>query len=66
VRTELKTEEPTFEPVCGKDLKYDAVQKISYEGIIECFHQGNELLGGYIPQMISVHDPDEYFCHSKR
>lgn len=62
VRTELKTEEPTFEPGVWKDLKYDAIQKISYDGILACFEQGNELLGGYIPQMVSVHDPDEYLA----
>src|SRR4051812_39830117 len=62
VRTELKTEEPTFEPGVWKDLKYDAIQKISYEGILECFEQGNELLNGYVPQWVSVHDPDEYLA----
>ncbi|MFI5194975.1 MAG: aldo/keto reductase [Chitinophagales bacterium] len=61
-RTALKTEEPTFEPGVWKGLHYDAVQKISFEGIMECFEQGNELLGGYVPQMISVHDPDEYLA----
>ena len=65
VRTALKTEEPTFEPGVWKDLQYDAVQKISYDGIIECFEQGNELLNGYIPQMVSVHDPDEYMALAK-
>jgi len=65
VRSELKTPEPTFEPGVWKDLKYDAVQKISYDGIIECFEQGNELLGGYIPQMVSVHDPDEYLAAAR-
>ncbi len=65
VRTELKTEEPTFEPGIWKGLKYDAVQKISYDGIIECFEQGNELLNEYIPQMVSVHDPDEYLATAK-
>ncbi|MDO3628961.1 aldo/keto reductase [Mucilaginibacter sp. BT774] len=65
LRTELKTEEPTFEPGVWKNLKYDAVQKISYKGIIECFDQGNELLSGYIPQMVSVHDPDEYISTAK-
>ena len=65
VRTELKTPEPTFEPGVWRDLKYDAVQKISYDGIIECFEQGNELLGGYIPQMVSVHDPDEYLAKAQ-
>jgi len=65
VRTELKTEEPTFEPGVWKNLKYDAVQKISYDGIIECFEQGNELLNGYAPQMLSVHDPDEYMATAR-
>jgi len=65
LRTKLKTEEPTFEPGVWKNLKHDAVQKISYEGIIECFDQGNELLNGYIPQMVSVHDPDEYISTAK-
>ena len=60
VRTELKTPEPTFEKGVWRDLKHDAVQKISYDGILECFEQGNELLQGYIPQLVSVHDPDEY------
>lgn len=62
VRTELKTPEPTFEPGVWKDLKYDAVQKISYEGILECYEQGNELLGDYDAQLVSVHDPDEYMA----
>jgi D-threo-aldose 1-dehydrogenase len=65
VRTELKTAEPTFEPGVWKNLKHDALQKISYEGIMECFNQGNELLDGYIPQMVSVHDPDEYLATAK-
>jgi D-threo-aldose 1-dehydrogenase len=65
VRTKLKTPEPTFEPGVWKDLEHDAVQKISYEGILECFEQGNDLLGGYIPQMVSVHDPDEYLATAK-
>jgi D-threo-aldose 1-dehydrogenase len=65
VRTELKTEEPTFEPGVWKNLKHDAIQKISYDGIIECFEQGNELLNGYTPQMVSVHDPDEYIAAAR-
>lgn len=52
--------EPTFEPGVWKGIKHDAVQKISYEGILECFHQGNSLLGDYSAQLVSVHDPDEY------
>lgn len=62
VQTPLLTEEPTFEKGVWKDLKNDAVQKISYDGIIECFEQGNQLLGDYPSQMASVHDPDEYLA----
>jgi D-threo-aldose 1-dehydrogenase len=65
LQVELKTPEPTFEPGVWKDLKHDAVQKISYDGIMECFRQGNELLNGYIPQMVSIHDPDEYMATAK-
>ncbi|MEI6948886.1 aldo/keto reductase [Paraflavisolibacter sp. H34] len=65
VRSELKTPEPTFEPGVWKDLKFDAVQKISYDGILECFEQGNELLQGYHPQLVSVHDPDEYLATAR-
>lgn len=60
LRTELTTAEPTFEPGVWKDLKFDAVQKISYAGILECYEQGNKLLGNYPAQLVSVHDPDEY------
>jgi D-threo-aldose 1-dehydrogenase len=60
LRTELTTAEPTFEPGVWKDLKFDAVQKISYSGILECYKQGNMLLGNYPAQLVSVHDPDEY------
>ncbi len=60
-RVPLKTKEPTFEPGAWANLKYDAVQKISYDGILECWQQGCELLGGnYKPELVSVHDPDEY------
>ncbi|GAC1422873.1 MAG: aldo/keto reductase [Flavisolibacter sp.] len=65
LRTPLKTTEPTFEPGVWKDLKFDAIQKISYGGILECFEQGNELLQGYFPQLVSVHDPDEYLSTAK-
>ncbi|MBN1951549.1 MAG: aldo/keto reductase [Bacteroidales bacterium] len=61
LRTELKTVKPTFEEGVWFDLDHDAVQQISYDGIISCFEQGNELLGGkYLPKLLSVHDPDEY------
>lgn len=60
LRTDLKTEEPQFEPGVRKGQKHDAVQRISYKGILECYEQGNELLNGYDTQLVSVHDPDEY------
>lgn len=60
-RTPLTTPEPLFEPGIWVDLENDAVQKISYDGILECYEQGCELLGGgYTPQVVSVHDPEEY------
>ncbi|TSJ36490.1 aldo/keto reductase [Mucilaginibacter corticis] len=62
LRTELTTSEPTFEPGVWKELQYDARQKISYDGILECFEQGNMLLNGYQAQLVSVHDPDEYLA----
>jgi D-threo-aldose 1-dehydrogenase len=65
IRTELKTPEPTFEVGVWRDLKNDAIQNLSYDGIITCFEQGNELLGGYRPQLVSVHDPDEYIALGK-
>jgi D-threo-aldose 1-dehydrogenase len=66
IRTELKTAEPTFEQGVWFDLKHDAIQKISYHGIMECYDQGNQLLGGtYKPRLLSVHDPDEYINQGK-
>lgn len=61
LRKELTTPEPTFEPGVWRNLKHDAYMDISGEGIMKCYEQGNELLGGkYKPQLLSVHDPDEY------
>jgi D-threo-aldose 1-dehydrogenase len=59
-RVPLTTPEPTFEPGAWVNLKNDAVQDISYDGIKACFAQGNELLGKYSSRIASVHDPDEY------
>lgn len=64
-RVPLLTPEPTFEPGVWKDLRNDAVQNISYDGIIECFDQGNELLGDFSSQYASVHDPDEFLDAAK-
>jgi D-threo-aldose 1-dehydrogenase len=59
-RTALSGPEPTFEKGVWVDIQHDAVQKISYEGMLQCFDQGNGLLGNYSAQLVSVHDPDEY------
>jgi len=65
-RIPLKTDEPNFEPGVWMGLEHDAVQKISYDGILECWEQGCKLLGEeYQPQFVSVHDPDEYLASAK-
>ena len=66
LRAPLVGPEPTFEPGVWADLKNDATQAIGYEGILRCWEQGCELLGGrYRPQLVSVHDPDEYLARAK-
>jgi D-threo-aldose 1-dehydrogenase len=62
LRTSLKTPEPNFEPGVWINLKHDAIARIDYNGIIECFEQGLELLNGYKTDIVSVHDPDEYLA----
>jgi D-threo-aldose 1-dehydrogenase len=62
-RAPLRTPEPLFEPGVWMGLEHDAVQRISYEGILECWDEGCRLLGAaYKPQLASVHDPDEYLA----
>jgi len=61
-RVPLVTDEPTFEPGAWINLKFDAVQDISYQGILDCYQQGNELLGDYQAKVVSIHDPDEYLA----
>ncbi|GAA6204568.1 aldo/keto reductase [Thalassotalea sp. SU-HH00458] len=61
-RVPLEGEEPTFEPGAWINLKHDAIQDISYQGILDCYHQGNELLGDYQASIVSIHDPDEYLA----
>lgn len=61
-RVPLTTDEPTFEPGAWINLQHDAVQDISYQGILDCYHQGNELLGDYESSIVSIHDPDEYLA----
>jgi D-threo-aldose 1-dehydrogenase len=63
LRVPLRTPEPTFEPGVWAKLEHDAVQQIGYDGILDCWEQGCELLGApYRPQLASVHDPDEYLA----
>ena len=61
-RVPLTTDEPTFEPGAWINLKHDAVQDISHQGILDCYEQGNKLLGEYNSQIVSIHDPDEYLA----
>ena len=64
-RVPLTTPEPTFEPGAWVNLKHDAVQDISYQGILDCYEQGNDLLGDYESRIVSIHDPDEYLASAK-
>ncbi|MFO0921890.1 MAG: aldo/keto reductase [Pirellulales bacterium] len=61
-RVPLTTPEPTFEPGAWIDIHHDARQDISYDGILRCWKEGNELLGNYQASLLSVHDPDEYLA----
>ena len=62
-RVPLQDSEPTFERGVWAGIGHDAEARISYEGILQCYAQGNELLGeGYTSQVVSVHDPDEYLA----
>lgn len=61
-RVPLRGPEPTFEPGVWAGLEHDAVQTIDHDGILACWAQGCELLGGIRPAVVSVHDPDEYLA----
>jgi D-threo-aldose 1-dehydrogenase len=63
-RTPLRGE-PTFECGVWVGLEHDAEQCIGYQGILDCWEEGVQLLGrDYEPQMVSVHDPDEYLTQA--
>lgn len=65
-RVPLRGAEPTFERGVWAGIKNDAEARISYEGILQCYEQGCELLGkNYAPQLVSVHDPDEFLAAAK-
>ena len=62
-RKPLTTPEPTFEPGVWAGLEYDAEQDISYHGIMRCYEEAVELLGGARGiDLVSVHDPDEFLA----
>jgi D-threo-aldose 1-dehydrogenase len=62
-RAPLKGTEPNFEPGVWMNLQHDAELRVSYDGILECWEEGCRLLAGrYVPQLVSVHDPDEYLA----
>ncbi len=63
-RVPLEGDEPTFEPGVWCGLEHDAVQDISYDGVLRCWDEGNQLLGDYDADLLSVHDPDEYLAAS--
>jgi D-threo-aldose 1-dehydrogenase len=65
-RVPLRDAEPTFERGIWAGIKSDAEARISYDGILQCHEQGCELLGkNYAPQLVSVHDPDEFLAVAK-
>ena len=65
-RVPLRGPEPTFERGVWAGIAHDAEARISYEGILQCYEQGCQLLGKeYPPQVVSVHDPDEYLAAAK-
>lgn len=61
-RVPLEGDEPTFEPGVWVDLRHDAVQDISHDGIMRCWEEARGMLGEYPQQLVSVHDPDEYLA----
>ena len=53
---------PTVEDEVWFGVEHGMEQRFGYDEILECYHQGNELLGDYISQLVSVHDPDDYLA----
>jgi len=58
------TLKPTFESDIWKNIKFDAVQDITINGIQLCFQEGNKLLGNYQATIVSIHDPEEYIYNN--
>ncbi len=61
-RVPLTGDKQSFEPDAWFGLQHDAVQDISYDGILRCWEEGNRLLGRYTADLVSVHDPDDYLA----
>jgi D-threo-aldose 1-dehydrogenase len=65
-RVPLRGPEQSFEPGVWAGISHDAEPRISYEGILQCYEQGRDLLGsGFSSQIVSVHDPDEYLAAAR-
>lgn len=64
-RVPLKTPEPTFDEGLWIGIEHDVTECMGYDGIMECYEQGNEILGDYDAKLLSVHDPDEYIARAE-
>lgn len=49
----------------GLTKKCDAVQDLSYQGVLKFYHQGNKFLGAYEARIFSIHDSDGYLASAK-
>ncbi|MEO0793641.1 MAG: aldo/keto reductase [Verrucomicrobiota bacterium] len=63
-RVPMSGPEPTFDCGLWIDIDHDVVECMGYDEMFECFEQGNELLGDYCSQLVSVHDPDEFIARA--
>lgn len=64
-RAPLTSPEPTFEPGAWVGLEHDAERRISHQGALDCWEEGNRLLGDpYRAELLSIHDPDEYLAEA--
>lgn len=62
-RKPLNGPDALFEPGVWKNIGFDALQDIGYEGILRCYEEGRDLLGkNYRFDLLSVHDPDEFLA----
>jgi D-threo-aldose 1-dehydrogenase len=64
-RAPLIENEPIMDPGIYFGLEHDAVHCISYDGILECWEEGNRLLGApYRAELLALNDPDEYLSNA--